>query len=144
MNETIIRKIALNEIEELQKLIANFNIKLRAEDLENENSYYIGCIVNHRLVAFLNYYIYFERAEVNYIFVVSEYRGNNIATKMLKYMLEGINNLENITLEVRKSNLPAINLYKKMGFRECAIRKNYYGNEDAILMLKELGDSYER
>ena len=43
-------------------------------------------------------------------------------------------NLLNITLEVRKSNEIAIHLYKKMGFNEAAIRKYYYGDEDAILM----------
>ncbi|MCI8778272.1 MAG: GNAT family N-acetyltransferase [Bacilli bacterium] len=143
MNEKIIRKIDLSQINELQKLVANFNIKLRIEDLENKNSYYIGCIINNSLVAFLNYCVYYERAEVNYIFVMSEYRRNNIATEMLQYMLVNINNLDNVTLEVRQNNFAAIELYKKIGFKECAIRKNYYGKEDAILMLKELGDSYE-
>lgn len=40
----------------------------------------------------------------------------------------------NITLEVRVSNEIARNLYKKFGFREVALRKFYYGDEDAILM----------
>ncbi len=44
-----------------------------------------------------------------------------------------------ITLEVRASNQGAINLYKSFGFREIAIRKQYYLNpdEDAIVMLKD-------
>ena len=44
----------------------------------------------------------------------------------------------NITLEVRVSNIRAINLYKKFGFREVALRKYYYGDEDAILMEKQV------
>ena len=44
----------------------------------------------------------------------------------------------NITLEVRVSNIPAINLYKKFGFREVALRKYYYGDEDGILMEKQV------
>ena len=44
----------------------------------------------------------------------------------------------NITLEVRKSNEIARNLYKKFGFREVAIRKFYYGDEDGILMEKQV------
>ena len=45
-----------------------------------------------------------------------------------------------ITLEVRASNNPAINLYKKFGFEICGNRKNYYSNktEDAILMSLDL------
>ena len=41
-------------------------------------------------------------------------------------------------LEVRRSNLKAIGLYELLGFREIAIRKNYYqgscSNEDAVVM----------
>ena len=42
-----------------------------------------------------------------------------------------------ITLEVRVSNLIAINLYEKNGFHKDAIRQNYYSGpekEDALLM----------
>ena len=42
-----------------------------------------------------------------------------------------------ISLEVRVSNLPAINLYEKRGFHKDAIRPNYYSGspkEDALLM----------
>ena len=44
----------------------------------------------------------------------------------------------NITLEVRISNEIARNMYKKFGFREVALRKFYYGDEDAILMEKQV------
>jgi ribosomal-protein-alanine N-acetyltransferase len=45
-------------------------------------------------------------------------------------------------LEVRPTNHPAINLYRKMGFRRIQIRKNYYvipsGKENAIVMVLRL------
>ena len=47
-------------------------------------------------------------------------------------------NCINITLEVRISNEVARNLYKKFGFREVALRKYYYGDEDGILMEKQV------
>ena len=44
-----------------------------------------------------------------------------------------------ITLEVRRSNLPARSLYRKLNFRERRLRRNYYGpGEDAIVMELEL------
>lgn len=137
----MLKELDLNDIEQLKKLTINFNFELTIEDLKKENDYYIGYIDNRKLVAFLNYSIYYERVEINYIFVMPEYRRRNIATKMLNYMLEKIKNLENITLEVRQSNYSAIELYKTFGFEECALRKNYYGNEDAILMIKKIGDN---
>ncbi len=44
-----------------------------------------------------------------------------------------------ITLEVRKSNIPAISLYEKTGFKNTGIRKNFYSApaEDAIIMTLE-------
>lgn len=43
-----------------------------------------------------------------------------------------------ITLEVRVSNVNAINLYTSLGFTKVAVRKNYYSKpiEDALLMTK--------
>jgi ribosomal-protein-alanine N-acetyltransferase len=43
-----------------------------------------------------------------------------------------------ITLEVRKSNTPAIKLYQKFDFSIINTRKNYYENEDAYLMGREI------
>ena len=42
-----------------------------------------------------------------------------------------------ITLEVNHTNLIAINLYKKYGFKPVSVRKNYYGSSDAILMVRK-------
>jgi ribosomal-protein-alanine N-acetyltransferase len=44
------------------------------------------------------------------------------------------------TLEVRIHNEAAIGLYESFGFRQVAIRKNYYADngEDALVMLMEL------
>jgi ribosomal-protein-alanine N-acetyltransferase len=43
------------------------------------------------------------------------------------------------TLEVRRSNLPAIGLYRSLGYREVGVRPRYYAeeNEDAIVMTLE-------
>ena len=43
-----------------------------------------------------------------------------------------------MTLEVRESNTIARELYKKFGFREVALRKFYYGDENGILMEKQV------
>jgi len=43
-------------------------------------------------------------------------------------------------LDVRPSNVPAIKLYKKLGFQTVGIRPNYYSetSEDALVMKKHL------
>ena len=50
------------------------------------------------------------------------------------------NEMNFITLEVRKSNAPAINLYQKMGFENVGIRPRFYTapDEDAVIMTKNI------
>ena len=43
---------------------------------------------------------------------------------------------ENIALEVRVSNLPAIRLYEKKGFIVINLKPNYYDTEDGLRMMK--------
>lgn len=43
-------------------------------------------------------------------------------------------------LEVRRSNLPALALYRHLGYRQVGVRPNYYAEEreDAIVMVRDL------
>ena len=95
---------------------------------------------NDKIIAFIMYDLIYERCELTQIEVLEDYRNRHIASDLLTYMIEDClnNNIENITLEVKITNLPAINLYKKFGFKEVAIRKGYYQGIDAILMEKEM------
>lgn len=86
-------------------------------------------------VAFIGYSIYFERAEIDYLYVKEEYRNKGYASKLVDYVIK--QNFENITLEVNKKNVPAINLYKKFNFEIVAERKQYYKGEDAYLMMRK-------
>ena len=49
------------------------------------------------------------------------------------------NGIKYITLEVRVSNIKAIGLYEKYGFKSLGTRKQYYqdNNEDALIMWTE-------
>jgi len=44
------------------------------------------------------------------------------------------------TLEVRRSNAPALALYRALGYRQVGVRPNYYAEEgeDAIVMVRDL------
>ena len=93
----------------------------------------IGYYINDLLVAFLDYSVMYEKIEINYIFVVNEYRRKNIAYNLIKYIIDNYK-FDNITLEVNINNINAINLYKKLGFKVISIRKNYYDGIDGYLM----------
>lgn len=100
---------------------------------------FFKCIIytiDDKIVGFLKYSLIYENIEIDYIYVDKEYRGRSIATSMIKHIEN--NNVQNISLEVNENNTSAINLYKKNGFVEKSIKKNYYGSASAILMVKEL------
>lgn len=89
---------------------------------------------------FISYSIMYELVEINYIFVKEKYRNQKVASTLLEHLIDMVKDLENITLEVNVNNELAINLYKKYGFVVVSKREHYYGSEDALLMLKKLGD----
>lgn len=97
-------------------------------------------VENNKIVGVILYDLIYERCELIQIEVLENYRNQKIASKLLTYMIADCqkNHIENITLEVKITNQPAINLYKKFGFKEVAIRKRYYQGIDAILMEKEM------
>ncbi len=92
------------------------------------------------VLGYLDYSFIYDRIEIDYFFVEEAYRNKGIGKKILSYLIAIAINLHviNITLEVRKKNEIARNLYQKFGFREVALRKFYYGDDDGILMEKQV------
>ena len=86
------------------------------------------------IMGFINYDLIYDRIEINYIYVIEQFRNKGIAGELVKYIDK---NIKNITLEVKESNIQAINFYLKMGFKKVSVRENYYKNENGILMIKE-------
>lgn len=96
--------------------------------------------LNNEIVGFINIDIIYEKAEIEYIYVVEKWRKNKIATKLLEKAEKDLINkrVSTITLEVNINNFSAIKFYEKNEYKKINIRKHYYGNDDAYLMLKEL------
>ena len=111
-------------------------------ELDNPNPYArrINYYQDNKIIGYLDYSLIYDRIEIDNFLINEEYRGQGLGKKLLSYLVViAINNhVINITLEVRKSNKTARNLYKKFGFREVALRKFYYGDEDGILMEKQV------
>ena len=110
---------------------------------EINNNPFLNVVIykeNYQIIGYLNYSIIYDKAELNYIFVIPSRRQSGLGSKMIEYLLSKCEFCENVTLEVRKDNISAIELYKKYGFIEVAIRKNYYHGVDGILMIRKRGE----
>ena len=144
MENLNIRKATIEDIVELKKLEAKcFDERIRENFsfvLENKNYLYLVAFFNKNIVAYAGASISYEQGELLSICVDSSYRKQGLATKILKdlfFILKDIGVLK-IFLEVNKNNTPALNLYKKIGFEFLSERKNYYGKDSAIVMVKKL------
>ena len=93
-----------------------------------------------KVLGYIEYNLIYDRIEIVNILVDPSSRKKGIGTKLIKYLIEKgkENNCINITLEVKKGNIPALKLYEKNNFKRIAVRESYYNGVDGILMELEL------
>ena len=99
------------------------------------------------IIAYLCSRIFESELHILKVAVSRTWRRKGIASRMLDHYLNEASGqqIKKAFLEVRCSNIPAIALYKKRGFKSIGKRPDYYsnsdGNEDAILMMKYLKEA---
>jgi len=101
-----------------------------------------------RLAAYIVYWVVHGEAHILNIAVDPAQRRRGSAELLLATALEQMrrNLVFEVFLEVRRSNTAARKLYENFGFVESFVRKNYYGDEDAIVMafvFNDYGDERE-
>lgn len=140
----MIESVNKSHLEQLNTLLKYFDVYIDDYDIiaKHPFSKWIVYILDEKIVGFLNFYIMYEQAELEYIYVSEDYRMNSIGFELMNFFIKEVKNANcnSITLEVNINNIAAINLYKKFGFKMVSIRKKYYNNDDALLMQRKLGD----
>lgn len=106
--------------------------------LEQDYSHIYGYYNEDKLVAFLHIVKTYDEIDIINIVVKEEYQHKKIGTKLLDYLFKCYDDVIKYNLEVRASNLKAINLYKKFDFVIVNTRKKYYEGEDGYFMIKEV------
>ena len=114
----------------------------RNDLLENLNSQYLVGTLDDDVITYAGIWILNEVGHITTIAVKNDYRGQGLGEETLTVVMElGAKlGVRKFTLEVRETNVEAVRLYEKHGFKRVGVRKNYYReiNEDAIVMW--LGD----
>lgn len=138
-----IEKFSKEHLDDVYKIECTcFSHPWSKADLENQlgldTSYFVVALDGETAVGYMGLQIFCGEGYVTNVAVLPEYRRQGIAQKLILKELE--NEMDFITLEVRKSNAPAINLYQKMGFENVGIRPRFYTapDEDAIIMTKNI------
>ena len=112
-----------------------------ASELNNPLSYWLVAMEDDRVVGYVGSQTVVGETDMMNVAVHPDFRRQGIAESLILALVEGLKSLEShcLTLEVRASNASAIALYKKLGFAQIGLRKNYYRNpkEDALILRKE-------
>ncbi len=93
------------------------------------------------VVGYSVFWVVVGEGHIMNISVVPEYRFIGIGRRLLRFTIDFMRqgHVTVVFLEVRRTNHGAIKLYKDYGFEDVYVRKNYYGDEDALVMRLDLG-----
>ena len=146
MKNLVIDNMTLSDLAEIaNNLTSDFdefwNSSILESEIKNPLSQYIIAKINKEIVGFAGVIDTVDQLEITNIVVRKDFRkkgiGNELLTELIKLAKE--NDKEKITLEVNNTNLAAIKLYEKNGFKNVGFRKKYYNNTyDANIMTLKL------
>ncbi|MCP3742496.1 ribosomal protein S18-alanine N-acetyltransferase [Rossellomorea sp. BNER] len=144
MGDYSIRLMEIKDLDDVMEVEQkSFSIPWTREAFYNEienNSFASYLVVEHgeKVVGYCGVWIIVDQAHITNVAVLPELRGNGLGHLLMKSMVTLAIEMgaATMTLEVRVSNEPAQHLYRKLGFQNGGIRKNYYSDnqEDALVM----------
>ena len=112
--------------------------------IENSNNLCYCLSLDGKTIGYLIALLAGDTADFLNIGIDSDYKRQGHATALLNHLIEELRkrDIGEIFLEVRAGNKSAIQFYKKQGFEELSVRKNYYmknsnnssQREDGIMM----------
>ena len=108
-------------------------------EMKNVAARYLVAEKDGRIIGYAGAWIILDESHITNIAVLKDERGQGIGRALTHGLMQYLSNLgaAYATLEVRKSNEVAQNLYVSLGFIKLGVRKRYYedNGEDALIMV---------
>ncbi|MDR7002713.1 ribosomal protein S18-alanine N-acetyltransferase [Neobacillus niacini] len=110
----------------------------------NNNKFAVYIVLEEydKIIGYCGAWIVIDEAHITNIAILPEYRGKKLGEALMQKMMSVAREMgaKSMTLEVRVTNQIAQSLYRKFGFQNGGIRKNYYSDnqEDALVMWVKL------
>lgn len=144
-HDYIIRPMEVSDTEQVEMIEKQiFSIPWSQKSFEDacqsNDNIYLVCEMNGQIAGYCGLWTVLGEGNITNMAVSGGFRRLGIAETLMKEMEKrGMSkNVVTYFLEVRKSNEAAVNLYKKMGYVQIGVRKNFYEKpvEDALVMSK--------
>lgn len=114
----------------------------RRELTENRLAHYYGCLCGEELLAYAGFWQILDEGHIANVAVHPQARGRGLGEALVRYIMAACRALGggSMTLEVRRGNVAAQRLYRRLGFSEAGCRPHYYDDngEDALIMWVDL------
>ena len=144
-NDCRIRRMTLNDLDAVAAIeAATFPTpwsrdSFRQELERNVAARYLVAEMDGQVIGYAGAWIILDESHITNIAIEESRRGLGYGRALTTALMQYLSNLgaAYATLEVRRSNLRAQNLYKSLGFVELGVRKRYYedNREDALIMV---------
>lgn len=150
MAELIIRKAqkedvkTIRELEQICFAMPWSYDSIYHDVVENKLALYLVAETAGMVIGYVGLWKIVDEGHITNVAVAPDHRRNHVGDTLIEALLQvtGELGVKKHTLEVRKSNISALRLYKKHGFKTYGERKGYYQNngEDALIMWRETED----
>ncbi|MDQ0216472.1 ribosomal-protein-alanine N-acetyltransferase [Oikeobacillus pervagus] len=144
MNDVRFRYMTVEDVEQIMVVEhQSFTLPWTKESfyyelMENKFATYIVVEVEGQVVGYCGVWVVIDESHITNIAILPEFRGMGLGESLLRNVMFVSKRMggKTMTLEVRVSNKAAQSLYKKLGFKQVGVRKNYYSDnqEDAFIM----------
>lgn len=149
LDKITVSPLARSMVEDCAEILKTAPDPWSAQAIENTlgnlNQWGFVALLDERPVAFANFLVLAESADLQQLAVREDMRRKGIGRHLLAHSLAelGRNGATHCLLEVRASNRAAVALYEAVGFIRVAVRPGMYRNpmEDGFLMGFGLGQS---
>ncbi|WHY77986.1 ribosomal protein S18-alanine N-acetyltransferase [Neobacillus sp. WH10] len=105
---------------------------------KNKFAVYIVLEEDNKIIGYSGTWVVMDEAHVTNVAILPGYRGKKLGEALMNKLMSVSREMgaRTMTLEVRVTNDVAQSLYRKLGFQNGGIRKNYYSDnqEDALIM----------
>lgn len=141
----VIRKAVLADAEKIfavekDSFSVPWSMDSICRDLQNTKltRYFVLEKENGDIIGYAGYWFVADEGQITNIALCKAYRRQGYGEKLVRAMMDTAfaEGCSNIFLEVRVSNIPALQLYHKLGYTVLSVRKEYYSEpvEDAYIM----------
>ena len=106
------------------------------DELRQPGRTYVVAVEENTIIGYGGVLLLGEDAHITTVAVNTDQQGKRLGTRIMLLLVEAAlrRNARHLTLEVRFSNSRAQSLYTRFGMAPVGVRKNYYIDEDALIM----------